>query len=102
MIRRWISPLKDLGVQLLSLYLLIIIPALMILFAFDKLAGQRIQADVRANDLSLARTIALETDLSINKSLQAVTHFPYIPAFSLPTLRRWEKYSTSFSKPVQT
>ncbi len=80
MIRRWISPLKDLGVQLLSLYLLIIIPALMILFAFDKLAGQRIQADVRANDLSLARTIALETDLSINKSLQAVDALSLYPS----------------------
>ncbi len=70
--RRWFSFLNDLGLQLLALYLIIIIPALGILLAFDQLAGQEIQADVRANDLSLARAIALETDLSITKSLQAV------------------------------
>jgi PAS domain S-box-containing protein len=72
MIRPWISPPKNLGVQLLTLYLLIIIPALAILFAFDYIAGERIQADVKANDLSLAHAIAFETDLSIGKSLQAV------------------------------
>ena len=70
--RRWLSFLSDLGLQLLVLYLVIIIPALGILLAFDQLAGQETQADVRANDLSLARAIALETDLSITKSLQAV------------------------------
>ena len=70
--RRWLSFLSDLGLQLLVLYLVIIIPALGILLAFDQLAGQEIQTDVRANDLSLARAIALETDLSIKKSLQAV------------------------------
>ena len=70
--RRWLSFLNDLGLQLLALYLVIIIPALGILLAFDQLAGQEIQADVRANDLSLARAIALETDLSITKFLEAV------------------------------
>ena len=70
--RRWLSFLSDIGLQLLVLYLVIIIPALGILLAFDQLAGQEIQTDVRANDLSLARAIALETDLSIKKSLQAV------------------------------
>ncbi|HIE24727.1 MAG TPA: hypothetical protein EYP74_01875, partial [Anaerolineales bacterium] len=72
MIRRWLSPLNDLGMQLLTLYLLIIIPAIIILFGFDQLAGQQIQANVKANDLSLARAIALETDLSISQSMRAV------------------------------
>ncbi len=69
---RWLTFFTDLGLQLLALYLLIIVPALGVLLAFDYLAGQQIQADVRANDLSLARAIALETDLSIMKSLKAV------------------------------
>ena len=63
---------NDLRGQLLILYLVIIIPALGVLLGFDYLAGQEIQTDVRANDLSLARAIALETDLSITKSLRAV------------------------------
>ncbi|MCP4140830.1 MAG: GAF domain-containing protein [Chloroflexi bacterium] len=71
-IRRWISPLKDLGMQLLFLYLLIIIPALIVLFGFDQLAGRKIRENVKASDLSLARAIALETNLSISKSMQAV------------------------------
>lgn len=70
--RRFFSFFENLGVQLLSLYLLIIIPSLAVLFAFDYLAGKEIQADVRANDLSLARAIALETDLAISKSMQGV------------------------------
>lgn len=70
--RRWLFFFNDLGIQLLVLYLVIIIPALGILLGFDYLAGQEIQTDVRANDLSLARAIALETDLSISKSIQAV------------------------------
>jgi len=78
--RRWISFFNDLGLQLLALYLFIIVPALGILLAFDYLAGQQIQADVRANDLSLARAIALETDLSITKSLQAVEGLSQYPS----------------------
>ena len=70
--RRRLLFFNDLGGQLLVLYLVIIIPALGILLGFDYIAGQEIQTDVRANDLSLARAIALETDLSISKSLQAV------------------------------
>ncbi len=78
--RRWLSFFTDLGLQLLALYLFIIVPALGILLAFDYLAGQQIQADVRANDLSLARAIALETDLSITKSLQAVEGLSQYPS----------------------
>ena len=36
MIRRWFSPVKDLGMQLLVLYLLIIIPALILTFMVQK------------------------------------------------------------------
>lgn len=78
--RRKISFLNDLGLQLLILYLLIIIPSLAMLLVFDYIAGERIQADVRANDLSLARAIALETDISISKSLQAVDALSQYPS----------------------
>lgn len=77
--RRLFFFFNNLGVQLLVLYLIIIIPALGTLLGFDYLAGQEIQTDVRANDLSLARAIALETDLSITQSLQAVEGLSQYP-----------------------
>ena len=96
MIRRWLSPLKDLGVQLLALYLLIIIPALVILFAFDQLAGQQIQANVQASDLSLARAIALETDLSISKSMQAVEGLSQHPSVLNEDIKKMEEIFSAF------
>ena len=96
MIRRWLSPLKDLGVQLLALYLLIIIPALVVLFGFDQLAGQQIQANVRASDLSLARAIALETDLSISKSMQAVEGLSQHPSVLAEDIEKMEEIFSAF------
>jgi len=96
MIRRWASFFNDLGFQLLTLYLLIILPSLAILFAFDYLAGQQIQADVRANDLSLARAIALETDLSISKSMQAVEGLSLHPSVLSANIEKMEELFSAF------
>jgi len=63
---------RDLGLQLLLFYLLLIFPFLATLVIFDQFVGQRIRHDVEANDLALARAIALETDISINNALEAV------------------------------
>ena len=63
---------RDLGLQLLALYLLLIIPFLITLWVFDSLIGERIREDVAANDLALARAIAQETNLSISNALTAV------------------------------
>ena len=96
MIRRWLSPLRDLGIQLLALYLLIIIPALIILFGFDQLAGQQIQANAKASDLSLARAIALETDLSISKSMQAVEGLSQHPSVVNEDFLKMEEIFSAF------
>ena len=78
--RRWFRFHRDLGLQLLALYLLLIIPFLVTLWGFDSLVGERIQNDVAANDLSLARAIAQETDLSISNALAAVEELANYPA----------------------
>ncbi len=96
MIRRWLSPIKDLGMQLLILYLFIIIPALIILFGFDQLAGQQIQENVRASDLSLARAIALETDLSITKSMKAVEGLSQHPSVLAVDTAKMEEIFSAF------
>lgn len=63
---------RDLGLQLFTLYLVLIIPFLVTLLAFDRLIGVRIREDVQASDLSLAQSIAQEVDLAINTALSTV------------------------------
>ena len=77
--QRWFRFHRDLGLQLLALYLLLIIPFLATLWFFDSVVGERIQNDVAANDLSLARAIAQETQLSISNALKAVEELAKYP-----------------------
>ena len=55
--RRWLSLRKDVGFQLLALYLLLIVPVLLGLVGLSRVVGSRIRQNVEANDLSLARAI---------------------------------------------
>ena len=75
--RRWLTFHRDLGLQLLAFYLLLIIPFLVTLLIFDRLVGERIRGDVEANDIALARAIALETDIAINNSLKTVEELSF-------------------------
>jgi PAS domain S-box-containing protein len=70
--RRWFAFHRDLGLQLLTLYLLLIIPFLITLLIFDGLIGVRIREDVQASDLSLAQSISQEVDLAVTKALATV------------------------------
>lgn len=70
--RRWLSFHKNLGLQLLALYLLLIIPFLLSLWIFDGLVGRRIREDVQASDLALAQAIAQESGRSIGNALDMV------------------------------
>src|SRR5215216_2221247 len=70
--RRWFAFHRDLGLQLLALYLLLIIPFLITLWIFDGLIGIRIREDVQASDLSLAQSISQEVDFAINEALTTV------------------------------
>jgi len=78
-VRRWLGIHQDLGLQLLALYLFLIVPFLVTLWGFDRLLGERIRADVESNDLSLARAIAQETELTINNALKAVEELTQYP-----------------------
>src|SRR5512143_847691 len=70
--KRWFAPHRDLGFQLLALYLLLIVPFLIALLLFDQWVGVRIRENARANDISLASAIAQETGTSLGNSLKAV------------------------------
>jgi signal transduction histidine kinase/HAMP domain-containing protein len=69
---RWFVFHRDLGLQLFTLYLLLIIPFLITLLIFDGLIGVRIREDVQASDLSLARSVSQEVELAISKALATV------------------------------
>ena len=69
---RWSRFRRDLGLQLLALYLLLIIPFLLTLWVFDGLVGRRIRDDVQTSDLALAQAIAQETDLSVGNTLNLI------------------------------
>lgn len=78
---RWFAFRRDLGLQLLALYLLLIIPFLIALLIFDGLVGVRIREDVQASDLSLAQSISQEVDLATTKALttvQGLAKFPEV------------------------
>jgi PAS domain S-box-containing protein len=69
---RWFAFRRDLGLQLLALYLLFVGPVIVAALIFDYLAGARLQHDVQNADLALARAIALETDASLQNALHTV------------------------------
>jgi len=77
--RRWLSLRKDVGLQLLALYLLLIVPVLLGLLTVSRVIGSRIRQNVEANDLSLARAIAQQTAVSIGDSLKAVQDLATYP-----------------------
>jgi PAS domain S-box-containing protein len=71
---------RDLGFQLLALYLLFVGPVVLASLVFDHLAAQRLEADVKATDLGLARAIAQETNTAMDSSMEAVRQLAKNPA----------------------
>ncbi|HEY57965.1 MAG TPA: GAF domain-containing protein [Anaerolineae bacterium] len=84
--KQWRSPppqfrfWQDLALQLLVAYLVFMLPFLMAAVSADRLARERLQADVQAADLSLARAIAQETNITLGTILQAVQTLGKQPA----------------------
>lgn len=70
--RRRLAFHRDLGLQLLAFYLLLIVPFFITLWVFDGLIGVRIRQDVQASDLALAQSISQETNIAIAKALDMV------------------------------
>ncbi len=67
-----LSPRADLGFKLLALYILFVGPVVLASLAFDRITSQRLEADVKASDLALARAIAQETNTAMDNALQSV------------------------------
>jgi signal transduction histidine kinase len=79
-IRQRLIPRHGLGIQLLALYLLFVLPVIFAALAFDQLAGERLETDVREADLALARAIARETAAVLNDAIHTVEQLAQSPA----------------------
>ncbi len=62
----------DLGLQLLALYILFVGLVVAAALFFSRLAGDRVQADVKAADLALARAVAQESNAAMTSAQEAV------------------------------
>lgn len=70
----------DLGLQLLMLYVLFVAPMVVAALAFDSFTSRRLEAEIKANDLALARAIAQETNNTLQNAQQAVRELSSYPA----------------------
>jgi len=61
----------DLGIRILVLYIAFVLPVIGMALYFERVATERLRADVENADLSLARAIAEETNLSLGSFLGA-------------------------------
>lgn len=66
--------------QLLSIYLLLIVPFIIGLYFITKVTGERVEQEVQATDLSLARAVAQGTNITIRNALDAVEILSQYPA----------------------
>ena len=63
---------RDLGVQLLILYLFLVGPMIIALIFIYQFGNKRLEEDVKSADLALAKTIAQETEITMRDSLVAI------------------------------
>ena len=63
---------NDLGFQIMVLYIIFVGLMVVVTLFFSRLTRQRLEEDVKATDLALARSIAQETDGEMRNALQAV------------------------------
>lgn len=78
--KRPLSLRRDLGLQLLALYILFIGLVLGGALIFDMITRRNLEEDIQAQDLSLARAIALETNASLTNAARTVANLAQQPA----------------------
>ena len=63
---------RDLGIQILTLYLFLVVPIIIASLLVFRFANQRLEDDVKAADLALAKSIAQESETTMRNSLIAI------------------------------
>ncbi len=80
----------DLGLRMLVLYVAFVLPVIGMALYFERVAAQRLRADVENADLSLARAIAEETNLSLGSFLGAAQALGEEPAILHADMKRMQ------------
>jgi PAS domain S-box-containing protein len=88
---------RDLGVQLLAIYLLFVLPIMIAALVFDIIGSARLQADVRAADLALARAVALETEAKLSDAIYTIEQMAANPAVQSANQSAMLQYFESIS-----
>ncbi len=89
--KRFFSVRQDFSAQLLMLYTLFVAIVLVGAVALGNLLNRRLEADVRAADLALARAIAQETNAALTSSLEAVRQLGAYTAVIEPNTTEMEQ-----------
>ena len=82
---------RDFGLQLLTVYLLFVLPVAAAGLGFDAYSSARLRADVEAADLALATAIALETDSRVADAILAVRQLGSVPGVIAADPERMER-----------
>ena len=88
-LQRWLGQLRprrprltinhDLGLQILMLYIAFIVPVVVAAFFFDRIAIENVRAEILAADLTLARAISQDTNVSMANALEAINRLADYP-----------------------
>lgn len=81
---------RDLGLQLLALYLLFVIPVIIATLVFYFTSSSRLESDVKAADLALARAIAHETNATLADAIYTVRQLSQQPSVRQVDLAKLE------------
>lgn len=95
---RWLPFRRDLGLQVLALYLLFVGPVIGAALVFDSLAGARLERDAQGADLALARSIGLETGAVLENALNTVARLATEPDVSQLNVSRLEPMFATVAK----
>jgi len=74
---------RDLGFQLMVFYTLFVGFMMIMILLFARSTRQRLESDIKAADLALARSISQETDVEMRNALQAVQELSVMEAVRL-------------------
>jgi PAS domain S-box-containing protein len=90
-IKKHISFNQDLGLQILALYVLLVGIVVLAAGLFARFANQRLEADIKASDQAIARSIAQETEIRLSNAMEAVESLSKYPAVIEADTRSMEK-----------
>ncbi len=89
---------RDLGIQLMVFYIIFVGLMVIVTLIFARSTRSRLEADIKAADLALARSIAQETDVEMRNALQAVQDLSMMDAVRYANTEEMEELFSTIMK----